>query len=154
TANGLARDVQRYLADEPVLACPPSAGYRLRKFARRNKRALATAALLGGMLLVIVGVLGWAVRDRVARGQEATRDRETRQAVTRERVELALEDARKRQKEGRWKEALDAAKRAEALAATGDSDEETHQRAREVLGDMQMLANLQNVRVRSTQNEA
>src|SRR4029077_19527133 len=38
TASGIAMDVQRYLADEPVLACPPSAGYRLRKFARRNKR--------------------------------------------------------------------------------------------------------------------
>ena len=37
TANGFAMDVQRYLADEPVQACPPSAGYRLRKFARRNK---------------------------------------------------------------------------------------------------------------------
>src|SRR6185437_15719117 len=31
TANGFAMDVQRYLADEPVLACPPSAGYRFRK---------------------------------------------------------------------------------------------------------------------------
>src|SRR5262249_1189515 len=37
TANGFALDVQRYLADEPVLACPPSVGYRLRKFVRRNK---------------------------------------------------------------------------------------------------------------------
>src|SRR5881227_4242220 len=37
TANGLARDVQHYLADEPVLACPPSAWYRLRKFLRRYK---------------------------------------------------------------------------------------------------------------------
>ncbi len=37
TANGFAQDVQRYLADEPVQACPPSAGYRFRKFARRNK---------------------------------------------------------------------------------------------------------------------
>src|SRR5262245_16465935 len=36
TASGFALDVQRYLADEPVQACPPSAGYRLRKFARRN----------------------------------------------------------------------------------------------------------------------
>ena len=36
TANGLAMDVQRYLTDEPVQACPPSAGYRLRKFARRQ----------------------------------------------------------------------------------------------------------------------
>src|SRR6266571_3190721 len=47
TANGLAMDVQRYLADESVQACPPSAGYRFRKFARRNKRTLATAALVG-----------------------------------------------------------------------------------------------------------
>src|SRR5262245_9384055 len=36
TANGFAMDVQRYLADEAVLACPPSARYRLRKFVRRN----------------------------------------------------------------------------------------------------------------------
>jgi len=36
TANGLGMDVQRFLADEPVLARPPSAGYRLRKFVRRN----------------------------------------------------------------------------------------------------------------------
>ncbi len=32
TANALARDVERHLKDEPVEACPPSAGYRLRKF--------------------------------------------------------------------------------------------------------------------------
>src|SRR5205823_9285143 len=44
TANGLARDVERYLKDEPVEACPPSAGYRLRKFARKNHKLLATVA--------------------------------------------------------------------------------------------------------------
>src|SRR5256714_1426527 len=38
TANGFAADVQRYLADEPVQACPPSASYRFRNVARRNKR--------------------------------------------------------------------------------------------------------------------
>src|SRR5271165_916084 len=37
TANGFAMDIQRYLAGEPVLAVPPSAGYRLRKLVRRNK---------------------------------------------------------------------------------------------------------------------
>src|SRR5262245_6441459 len=46
TANGFAMDVQRYLADEAVQACPPSASYRLRKFVRRNKAALATTALV------------------------------------------------------------------------------------------------------------
>ena len=40
TANGFAADVQRYLADEPVQACPPSAGYRLRKFVRKNRTVL------------------------------------------------------------------------------------------------------------------
>src|SRR5207248_9686489 len=42
TASALATDVQRYLNDETVQACPPSVGYRFRKFARRNKAALAT----------------------------------------------------------------------------------------------------------------
>src|SRR5262249_55497010 len=35
TANSFAMDVLRYLADEPVQACPPSAWYRFRKFTRR-----------------------------------------------------------------------------------------------------------------------
>src|ERR1700720_899255 len=47
TASAFAADVQRYLLDEPVLACPPSPSYRLRKFARRNRRALATASVVG-----------------------------------------------------------------------------------------------------------
>ena len=37
TANGFARDIQRYLADEVVEARPPSRGYRLKKFVKRNK---------------------------------------------------------------------------------------------------------------------
>ena len=40
TANDLAADVERYLHDEPVQACPPSATYRFTKFARRNRRRL------------------------------------------------------------------------------------------------------------------
>ena len=71
TANGFANDIQRYLNDEAVVACPPSAGYRFRKFARRNKRAIAVASLLGVALLVAVGAvagsLGWVARDRAVR---------------------------------------------------------------------------------------
>jgi WD40 repeat protein/serine/threonine protein kinase len=71
TASAFAADVQRYLHDEPVQACPPSAGYRLRKFARRNKRALATGALLGVMLLVagaaVVTSALWAAEQAKAR---------------------------------------------------------------------------------------
>src|SRR5262249_21521189 len=50
TANGLARDVQRYLADEVVEARPPSVGYRLTKFIRRNPLPLAPAGLRGLLL--------------------------------------------------------------------------------------------------------
>src|SRR5205823_2408000 len=52
TANGFAADVQRYLSDEPVQACPPSMGYKLRKFVRRNKRTVLAASLV---VLALVG---------------------------------------------------------------------------------------------------
>ncbi len=57
TANGLALDVQRFLADEPVLACPPSAAYRWRKFVRRHKAGLAAAAAAVALLVTAVVVL-------------------------------------------------------------------------------------------------
>jgi WD40 repeat protein len=58
TASALAADMRRYLNDEPVQACPPSAWYRFRKFARRNRRAVATAA--AAALAVVLGVAGLA----------------------------------------------------------------------------------------------
>jgi WD40 repeat protein/serine/threonine protein kinase len=54
TASAFAADVQRYLHDEPIEACPPSAGYRLRKFARRNKVALITATAIASVVLLAV----------------------------------------------------------------------------------------------------
>jgi hypothetical protein len=59
TATGLANDVQRYLNDEPVLACPPSALYRFRKLARRNKRVLATVGLVALALVAGTVVSAW-----------------------------------------------------------------------------------------------
>jgi serine/threonine protein kinase/tetratricopeptide (TPR) repeat protein len=59
TANGFALDVQRYLADEPIMACPPSVGYRLRKFVRRNRGPVLAASLL--VLTLIGGVAGTTV---------------------------------------------------------------------------------------------
>jgi serine/threonine protein kinase/WD40 repeat protein/tetratricopeptide (TPR) repeat protein len=58
TANGFAQDIQRYLADEPVEACPPSAMYRLRKFAHKHWRGLATAGAF--MLLLAAAALASA----------------------------------------------------------------------------------------------
>ena len=56
TANGFAADVQRYLADEPVQACPPSAGYRLRKFVRRHKGPVLAVSLV--VLALVGGIIG------------------------------------------------------------------------------------------------
>ncbi|HEV8063167.1 MAG TPA: WD40 repeat domain-containing serine/threonine protein kinase, partial [Gemmataceae bacterium] len=59
TANGLARDLLRYLHDEPVEACPPSAWYRLRKLARRSRTLLTTAALVLLALVLGTAVSAW-----------------------------------------------------------------------------------------------
>jgi serine/threonine protein kinase/tetratricopeptide (TPR) repeat protein len=56
TANGVAADVLRHLNDEPVLASPPSAGYRVRKFVRKHRVGVTAAALLLGTLAA--GVVG------------------------------------------------------------------------------------------------
>src|SRR5207248_4210330 len=70
TATGFAMDVQRYLADEAVQACPPSAGYRLRKFARRNKRLLATISVIAVTLVLGTALSIWqAVRATQAEGR-------------------------------------------------------------------------------------
>jgi tetratricopeptide (TPR) repeat protein len=73
TANGFAMDIQRYLADEPVQACPPSAWYRLRKFARRNKTGLAVAALILFCVVLLGSGIGWFVGEQAARRAETTR---------------------------------------------------------------------------------
>ncbi len=70
TANGLAKDVEHYLHDEPVEACPPSAGYRLRKFARKNKPWLTTAAVIAALLVLSAADGIWlALRARRAEAQ-------------------------------------------------------------------------------------
>jgi serine/threonine protein kinase len=56
TANGFAMDVERFLNDEPVMATPPSARYKLRKLIKRNKGAFAAAALV--FLVLTLGVIG------------------------------------------------------------------------------------------------
>jgi serine/threonine protein kinase len=65
TAASLATDIKRYLRHEPILAGPPSASYRFRKFARRNRVPLAfvgTVFLLFTLALVESNRQGTKVR--------------------------------------------------------------------------------------------
>jgi serine/threonine protein kinase/Flp pilus assembly protein TadD len=136
TANGFALDVQRYLADEPVLACPPSAGYRLRKFARRNKGGLAVTALVLFFLVLLGSGVGWTAREWAAR-----------QGRIGAQADLILGEVDLLEKEQKWPEALAVAQRAEALTA-GGADAATQERIRQVLHSLRMVARLEEVRVR------
>ena len=68
TANGLGADIQRHLDDEPVVAGPPLARYRLAKFVKRNKvQVVAGVAVAVALVLALVGTsigMVWALRER------------------------------------------------------------------------------------------
>ena len=92
TANGLARDLQRYLADEVVEARPPSRGYRLRKFLRRNKGPVLAVgsllvALVGGVIGTTLGLVEARNQTRVA--EQEARDKEEARRKEAEQRELA-----------------------------------------------------------------
>jgi hypothetical protein len=157
TANGLATDVARYLADEPVQACPPSAGYRLRKFARRNRGRLAAASVLGIALLVAMSGIGWAFRDREARAAEevrqqaereaeAARQQAERQTKVAGQVESILAEVERLAQEQKWPEALAAARRADAAVAGGEADEATAEMVQAWLKDLEFLDRLEQYR--------
>jgi tetratricopeptide (TPR) repeat protein len=98
SAAGLAEDVERYLAGEPVVAAPPSAGYRVRKFVRRHRAGVAVAAVLG--VAVAAGVAG-TVTGLIQSGRAAA-----------ERAQRELEEARRAGEED-----ARLARNAEAVAA-------------------------------------
>ncbi|MFO0888896.1 MAG: serine/threonine-protein kinase [Isosphaeraceae bacterium] len=90
TSNALARDVERYLADEPVEAGPPTATYRLRKFARKHRTLLAVGTAFVTLLTLAAGVSTWqAIRatraEAKARIAEAEATTGLRRAVAAEK---------------------------------------------------------------------
>ncbi len=95
SASAFVTDVERYLNNEPVQACPPSTGYRLRKFARRNKGGLAVGALVLFFVVVLGSGVGWTVRDRQTREQEMAMKAKSDLALTEQGVRRAVEQAEK-----------------------------------------------------------
>jgi len=123
TATGFANDIQRYLNDEPVVACPPSVGYRFRKFARRNKAALLTAVVVTvALLLGITGTTWQAIQatrslrraveaERTARIEADRANREfgrANQEADNARTEKAAAEAQRLRAESNLTLALDA----------------------------------------------
>jgi non-specific serine/threonine protein kinase/serine/threonine-protein kinase len=81
SASDLAADLGRYLGNEPVLACPPSAAYRARKFVRRHRFGVAVAAAAALLLIAFLVAMAFQAR-RIAH----ERDRANQEAQASERV--------------------------------------------------------------------
>ena len=104
TANGLARDIERYLNEEAVEACPPSPVYKLRKFTRRNRTLLATAATFALFLAAATAISTYlAIRATLAeRATGLERDRAEAEA---KRGRRQVYDAHMKLGQGAWEEA-------------------------------------------------
>jgi WD40 repeat protein/serine/threonine protein kinase len=93
TASGLAADLGHYLNDEPVQAGPPTARYRFRKFARRNKVVLITTALVAATLVLGTVVSTWqSLRAMRAEHLAQTRLETSEANLYVSRVNLALSE--------------------------------------------------------------
>jgi tetratricopeptide (TPR) repeat protein len=109
SASAFAADVQRYLNDEAVEACPPSSWYRFRKLVRRN-RALCIGAT-GAILATLLGVAVLAVSNYLIRQEQA------RTSLEKQHAEEARQLAEKRAEEVR--QGLERLKAANALLDRG-----------------------------------
>jgi eukaryotic-like serine/threonine-protein kinase len=98
SSNGLARDIQRYLADEPVEACPPGAGYRLRKFAHKYRTPLRVAGMFLVLLIGAAIVSTWqAIRATLAENR-VTQQRDLARAKEAEAIRAREETGKANQK--------------------------------------------------------
>jgi serine/threonine protein kinase/WD40 repeat protein len=106
TANGLARDVQRFLADELVIARPPSNFYRLSKLARRHR-----VAFIGSTAVAVSVVAGLVVSSFLYWGQSAALTRAEVAEKSESTLRYAAEVARAKEIERSARTALEQANR-------------------------------------------
>ncbi len=108
TAHDLARDLERFLNHEPVLARAPTWGYRFAKFARRHCVGISVAA--GFLLLLIAAtVVSTSLALRASKAEQEARRASRKQAELRRRAEASAAEAQRERQA-----ALDAAAQAHA----------------------------------------
>lgn len=122
TANGFAKDIERFLNQEPVTAGPPSASYRLRKFAQRNQaKVLAAALVLLAMLVGIAGTSFGLVRaDHMRRLAERAAGAERQAKTEAEQEKARAVQAADAERQAREREAVERAKAEKARDRTRD----------------------------------
>jgi serine/threonine protein kinase/tetratricopeptide (TPR) repeat protein len=147
SASALAADVQRYLTDEPVQACPPSAWYRLRKLVRRNRSRVAAAALVLAVGMVAVSLFGAVHVQNAGRRREIAQDVRAALEGARTAIEaqnLALASQRVAEAQGRLgaERAVllplaEEADRVQQEIATREQDQDRMRRFLKLAGDAQ-----------------
>jgi serine/threonine protein kinase/predicted Zn-dependent protease len=104
SAEELAEDLRRFLADRPVRARRTSPWEHAWRWCRRNPAVASLTALVVGLVVAVAASLGWAARDR-----------EARDAALDEQVGRTLDGAGALSEEGKWPEALAEVERADKL---------------------------------------
>ncbi len=145
TARELANDLQWFLRDEPIPARRSTLLKRTRRWARRHRPVMLSAAVASlAALTVLAGSIGWIMRDRSARRTRLTAD-----------LLSAVEESQRLQKEGLWPQAQAAAERAEALIRLGAANPAEAEHARGLLSkraderaDVALLESLEAIRHR------
>jgi serine/threonine protein kinase len=133
-ASDIGEELQRFLADEPVQAGPPSAGYRLRKLVRRHKAAFLMAAAAVTMVLLLLGG-GWAWWQE--RHEQRQRAAQVVNAALSEAAELRDKAEAGESDPALWEAALATARRAETVIQTSEADEEKRRQIRTLLTEVE-----------------
>jgi len=130
--------VQRYLNDEPVQACPPSALYRFRKLARRNKGAFSAG--LAAALAMVLALVGLSVSNILI-----TRETAQKELALKDK-DAALRTARASEKEARTKEAIAREAQQEAHENLGDARAAVDQMLSRVADRLAAVPQMEDVR--------
>jgi tetratricopeptide (TPR) repeat protein len=152
----LARDVDHFVANEPIEARKPSLVYRARKFSRRQRVPLAAIATMTVALLLAATVVG--VNWYRQRTEQATRN-----SLNREKIEIALDETGRLHEQAlvagdhdlqSITKALEVARRAEALLEMSEGNADLEQRVRGYLSritaeekDRRFLTSIEGARI-------
>lgn len=127
TANGLARDIERFLNLEAVEACPPSTSYRLRRLARKHRAMIGTAAAFAMILILGTGLSVW----------QAFRATKAESLASRRLVDVQAEQLKTQEA---LKDSQESERRAIESESTAVTAREAEERAKSAEAEQRQLA--------------
>jgi tetratricopeptide (TPR) repeat protein/tRNA A-37 threonylcarbamoyl transferase component Bud32 len=143
TVQELARDIEHWLADEPVSAWCEPLRTRAGRWVRRHQTgvAAAAAALLVAVLLGGAGAVGLE-RQRAERQAEQVRQQEQR----RQTIGAALAEVGRLQEQSRWSEARAVLRQADT-GRVEDGSEDLRRRLIQARSEVELVEQLEGIRM-------